>query len=296
MRSIGVLVGLVLTAGSYAPAQVPGGVPQTGTPASRVPTPGSGQPGLVTGAVQPPPPADPAVVAHLKAWEAKMAGLNNLYTTCELKREDRVLKKTKTYSGSVICMKPNLARMRMELAGDANDYTAYVCDGKAVYEYDGMRKTLTQYNIPAGNNGVGDNLLMEFMSGSLTADGALRRFDVKVLEPAKPDVNYLYFEVKPRLPKDKQEFETLRLVLFSPTIQKELQHLTYIPAMVEMATANNEKVETWTFKAPQPNVTGLKLTDFKPVDPGPTWQKVIGNPPGGGQTQPRVVRPTGPGK
>ncbi|HEY2784277.1 MAG TPA: TIGR03009 domain-containing protein [Fimbriiglobus sp.] len=301
MRTFGVALGLLVVAGSVASAQIPGGAPPTGSTTGRVPTPGAG-PGR-TVALQPPAvPVDPMVLAHLKAWQAKMESLQNLYTTCELTKEDRVLKKSHKFSGSVICMKPNLARMRLDSATDPNDYSAWVCDGKAVYAYDGNKKILTQYNIPAGTNGIGDNLLMEFMSGSLTANGALRRFDVTLISPEKPDPNYLFFQIKPKLAKDKQDFETLKLVLFSPTIKPDLQYLAYIPAMVQMATTNNEKVETWNFfdpaksRFPQPNVKGLKLSDFKPVNPGRDWKIVQGNPPASGGSQPRVVRPTGPGK
>src|SRR5258708_4735467 len=107
MRAFGVALCLLVVAGSLASAQIPGGAPPTGSPTGRVPTPGAGQPGITPVALQPAAPPNPQVLAHLKAWEAKMAGLTNLYTTCELKREDRVLKKTKNYTGSVICMKPN---------------------------------------------------------------------------------------------------------------------------------------------------------------------------------------------
>jgi TIGR03009 family protein len=299
MRTIGVWCGIMFAAGSVATGQVPGGQPPVGTPAGRVPTPGSGQGTVTPVALQPQAPPNPIVVAHLKAWEKKMAGLQNLYATCEQKQEDRVLKKVKTYTGSVVCMKPNLARMSIALVNDPKDHIGYLCDGKAVYEYNGLEKKLTQYNIPPGASGVGDNLLMEFMSGSLTADDVLRRFDIKILTPAKPDANYLYFEVKPRLAKDKQDFETLKLVFFSPELDPKLQYLSYLPAMVEIAGTNNERVLTWSFvadgKLPQPNVNGIKAAEFKPVNPGKDWQIVVGNPPAGGQG-PRVVRPTGPVK
>jgi TIGR03009 family protein len=162
-----------------------------------------------------------------------------------------------------------------------------------------LRKVLTQHVIPAGAAGAGgggDNLLMDFMSGKLTADDAFRRFDIKLLTPAQPDPNYIFFEIKPRLARDKQDFETIKLVLISPEIEKKNQHLAYLPRMIVMASTNNEKIETWSFPNPQPNVKGYTLEHFKPVDPGKDWQKVMGNPPAGGPGQPRVVRPTGPGK
>jgi TIGR03009 family protein len=297
MRTIGVWCGIMFAAGSVATGQLPGGQPPAGTPTGRVPTPGSGQGTVTPVALQAPAAPDPKVVAHFKAWETKMAGLQNLYTTCEVTREEAILRKKKQFTGSVVVMKPNLARMRIEAANDPKDYEAYLCDGKSIYVYDGSKKVVTQHVIPAGAvGGGGDNLLMDFMSGKLTADDAFRRFDIKLLTPAKPDPNYIFFEIKPRFPRDKQDFETLKLVLFSPELPKELQYLAYLPRMIVTASTNNERIETWSFTNPQPDVQGYTKEHFKPVDPGKDWQKVMGNPPAGGQGQPRVARPTGPVK
>jgi TIGR03009 family protein len=287
MRSIGAAV--LLLAGSVAAAQVPGG-----QPTGRVPTPGVGQTGITPTALQQYPAPDPQVVAHLKAWEAKMAGLKVMYTQCEVTREETLLRKAKKYSGSVVCMKPNYARMRISSPTDTNDWEAYLSNGKNIYVYNGSRKELTWYDIPAGNTGVGDNLLMEFMSGSLTADAALRRFDMKLVQPATPDENYLFFEVKPRLTRDKQEFETMQLVLYSPTIKKELQPWTYLPRMVQLTKNNKELVETWNFTQPTLNDERYTVKDFQPVDPGKDWQKGPGNT--SASQGPRVARPNGPGK
>jgi TIGR03009 family protein len=290
MRTIGVTAVLVAV-GSVATAQGPGV-----QPAGRVPTPGAGQ-GVVTTALQPPAAPDPQVVAHLKAWEAKMAGLQNLYTKCEVTREEAILKKKKTLTGEVVCMKPNFARMRIDSTIDPKDWEAYVCDGKVIYAFDGLGKVIKRYKIPAGNNGAGDNLLMEFMSGSLTADGALRRFDVKILAPNPPQPDYLFFEIKPRQVRDKQEFEVLKLVLFSPTIRKDLQQWAYLPRMVVMTKNNNEQIETWQFPEPRPDVPGYLPKHFQ-VDqlPGKDWKVVDGDAPAPATGQPRVARPTGPGK
>jgi len=150
MRTLGMSLGVCIATAAVAAAQGPGAQPPAGTATGRVPTPGADQGTATPVALQPP---DPKVVAHFKAWEAKMAGLENLYTTCEVTREEILLRKKKQYTGSVVVMKPNLARMRIVAANDPNDYEAYLCDGKSVFVYEGLRKVLTQHVIPAGAAG-----------------------------------------------------------------------------------------------------------------------------------------------
>src|SRR4051794_38869007 len=82
-----------------------------------------------------PPPADPnaALAAHLAGWEAAMRQAHNFRADFTLGRKDAVFQKTRTYTGTVRCLKPNLAALRVESAANAADYEEYVCDGKAVY-------------------------------------------------------------------------------------------------------------------------------------------------------------------
>lgn len=306
MLRSGFCLALLMTSASVGMAQP---LP-TGQPGERVPAPGSGvpvgvQPGGIPAPATPTPPVDAAVVTHLQAWQGVMAEVKNFYTECTLTRRNLILNKTSTYGGSIICMKPNLARMRIEQKPapgqqpDPNNYTAYICTGKAVYEYDGASKQVTEY--PLANGGVGDNLLLAFMSGALTANAIIGRFDLKIL---KEDQHYVYLEIRPRLPRDKQEFESMTLVLFRPTVAG----VAYLPRTVVMRKNNGQEEEHWDFPQPRVNVEGVTLEHFAPVQPPKDWkvQRAQAQPqpapqpnaqaPGQNpaQPQPRVVRPGTP--
>ena len=252
--------------------------------------PGTARPPISTGVVPVAAPNPAALEAHLKAWEAKSVSLVNMYTECEMVRKNLVLKKEKTYAGSIVCMKPSLARMKIENKAEKADYQAYICDGASVYEYSGRDKTVTQHKIPpGGKNNVGDNLLIEFMSGKMTADDVKSRFDIKLV---REEEFYVHLQIGPKQERDKQEFESMLLVLFS----EKAKDMAYLPAIVVMQKNNAEELEQWTFKKPMSNVQGIKQSDFNFVAPPKDWQvKQAGAatttsvPP-----TPKVARPAGP--
>jgi TIGR03009 family protein len=226
-----------------------------------------------------------------------MKGATNFYTECSLKRTNLLLKKETEYTGSIMCMKPNLARMRIErkpAAGqkpNPNDYTAYICTGQAVYEYDGNAQQVNEVKLP--NGGVGDNLLLEFMSGNLTAAQAVQRFAVKALKPE--DQHYIYLDIRPITPKDKGEFESMILVLFQPTVPG----MGYLPRTVVIRKPNGQEEEVWEFPRPAVNLPkGIEPAHFQFVKQPDGWKfqpdtrQPAGPAPGPGA--PRVARPMGP--
>jgi len=284
-----VLIVIALTAIIPAlPGQVGpvGGVPPD---SQRVPVPGSGSdspPGFTSTPRLPADSVDPRLRSHLEQWEKMLQGTTNFYAECTRIRKHLILNKTTEFTGSMICLKPNLARMRIQRKDKPEEYVAYICNGQAVYEYDGGLKVLTEYKLHHG--GVGDNLLLSFMSGTMTANDILNRFDLKIL---KEDSHYLYLEIRPRTPRDKQEFETMTLVLFQPSVPG----LAYLPRAVVMRMSNGQEEERWDFPRPAVNVQGVKVQDFQPVQPPKDWkiQQAQQTPPP--PPEPRVARPTTPG-
>jgi TIGR03009 family protein len=311
MTRAGLILAAVLAASpafAQAPPATPtppGGAPMPTAPAAQpgggahLPVPGAGAPA----AAQPAPPIAPEMVAHLAAWEKVMQGATNFYCKdVSVVRKNLVLKKESAYSGEIMCLKPNMARMRLQRTpaggqkADPNDYTAYICTGQEVYEYDGQAKVVTEYKLR--NGGVGDNLLLEFMSGSLKTRDVLERFELKHLQPNAP--NYIYLEIKPRLPRDKAEFETMILVLFQPNIPKA-EAQAYLPRTVVIRKNNGQEEETWDFPMPAVSVPGVTKDHFKfiPVPKELGWkmqqaQQPSSVTPGTPTGQPRVVRPNGP--
>jgi TIGR03009 family protein len=269
----------------FTPAQVPG-QPAAG----RLPIPGANElPAM-------PANVDPALMAHLQGWDKVMQSATNFYAKFNLQRKvSKPFPKVTQYSGSMICLKPNLARMRMDIKPAAgqeagpNDYEAYICSGKAVFHYEGPSQTVTVYPI---TNGVGENLLIEMMSGQLRATDVVRRFDGKIL---KQDQHYLYLELLPKLPRDKSEFNSMTLVLFQPT----LPGVGYLPRTVVVRKDNGNQEEIWDFPEPATNVQGVKPDAFDYVPPAKGWKvqqmqtpQPATKPAAGGFTP--VARPTGP--
>lgn len=247
MRRAGIVFSALLAAGPAAVAQTP--IP----PAARA-----------TSATVPAAAAiPPALQAHLTGWEKKAAAVTSYYADCEFTKKNTTTRKETAYTGTLMCMKPNLARMRIDNKADKTDYQAYIADGRAVYQYDGREKTVSQYVIPpGGKNNVGDNLLMEFMSGSMTADDVKTRFDLKL---EKEEDHYTHIRISPRLDRDKQEFETMLLVLYGPKLAD--RGWDYLPAVVVMSKNGGQEVEQWTFKEPKINHPGVKKEQFVAVMP-----------------------------
>jgi TIGR03009 family protein len=261
-----------------------------------VPVPGSGQPGGVQpGGIPvaaPQAQPDPKLVAHLMAWEKRMKELDNLMCDVDKTEQDNVLKREMKKVGKIFVMKPNYAWMRLDRApgmpADPNDFQTWISDGKSIYEYMGRTKEMVEFKL-SPNGGIQGNLLFEFMSGSITTAGALRRFDMKLLGQ---DTNYVHIEIKPTLPNDRTEFETMVLTFVSPEIAPQFQHLRYLPASVRMNKNGNRESEIWQFtRNAQVNLKNLTADQFRKQTPPADWKVTQGNAAPQAGSGPRIGRP-----
>lgn len=237
---------------------------------------------------------DPELWQHLQRWEGVMKGAANFVSEKGSKTvRDEGKKTERVYDATIWCMKPNLARMRLERkvpAGqqpDPGDFTTYICNGKSVFEYEGGSKTVTEYPLgPAG--GTADNLLLEFMSGSITALDAAKRFAIDW--PRKDDPNYLILDLYPVRPEDKEEFNKLTLVLIKPGLAAPLDRLAYLPRLAKIHKPNDQVTETWDFPTPmvnarQGNGDPIAAKDFAFI-PVPGWKTAKAAPKQPGRPQP----------
>jgi TIGR03009 family protein len=239
---------------------------------------------------------DPKLDAHLDGWEKTMGALTNFRFELNLKKTQVTFKQDKPYSGVVLCMKPNYAVVRMNYDGDKTgaDYEAFICDGKSLYHYNGLERTITEYKLPdqKTNAAATDNLMLDFLSG-MKAKDAKARFDLSLF---KEDANYVYLDVKPILGKDKEEFQQLRMALYGPNTK-----FAYLPAQVYLVRPNGD-TELWKFSDPQTNIPALAPKDFAfqkvggfqfkvwqpPPPPARPGQPML---PGGGAPPGGLVRP-----
>ena len=259
---------------------------------------GQVQPPVAPGAPVSPPglpptvsgqPADIKLDVHLAAWQNKMQSVSNFFSKFEFKRTDAVFKRERTFTGTVLCMKPNYARLRQEDVSARDDYEAWICDGKSAFEYRGLEKTITEYPLPP-NMGVGvpggsDNVMLDLISG-LSVTAAKQRFEITLF---KEDENYIYLDIKPLLPKDKQDFEHVRFALYGP----KTQGMAYLPAQVWLLKPNGNS-ELWKFSEAKTDVPGLNPGNFAPVKvPGFTFKQAPPRPGPAGNPNPGapVIRP-----
>jgi TIGR03009 family protein len=254
-----------------------------------------------TGAVPPSVPAsvaapDQRLDAHLAGWEARMRALTNFRFDLALHRKDPaagIFKGESKFTGSVLGMKPNLARLRLDNGADPKDYEAFICDGKSVYAYNGLQKTITRHKLPdpkaqpAGETG---NLILDFVSG-MKAKNLKARFDLTIF---KEDADYVYLDIKPLLGKDKQDFKQLRLALYQPRHAQ----VAYLPAQIFLVRPNGE-TEQWKLTNPLTDIKDVDRKAFEFVNlPGFRFQQAPdpSAPPTvrPGQPTPPGIRPGGP--
>ena len=304
MRRAGFTLVAVLVVSAAVFAQVPqppGGVqpPMGQVPLNLPPLPGTAPAGGAViptpGAVAPQPAVpqvDPALLQHLQNWEQVMKGAANFYAECGLTRENKLRKTKADFKGSIMCLKPGKARMRIEAIPapgakpDPNDFISYICTPQAVYEYDGSAARLTEVRFP--NGASNRNLLLDFMSGSITAKAALDRFSMKIL---KQDQFYVYIEIKPLTAQDRADFESMILVLFLNTPGQP----AYLPRQVVIRKPNGQEEENWDFPRPAINAKGILVEYFEPEKPFPGWKHEIQNAPADNQPRPVATPVSGSG-
>jgi len=250
MRSAGFALLLAVMGVSSGLAQAPG-----------VPTAPASPPTVPTSIV----PADQKLDGHLANWEKTMGGLKSFYFDLTLKRTDPaagIFKGEKDYTGMVLGMKPNFARLRLEFKDNPKDYEAFICNDEAVYAYNGLQKTVTRHKLPdpkknsAGNTG---NLVLDFIRG-MKAKDLKERFELKLF---MEDDSFIYLDIKPRFVKDKQDFQQLRLALWKPNTRFD-----YLPAAIYLVRPNGE-IEDWKLTNHKTNIPKLDPQVVFQYDPVP---------------------------
>lgn len=245
------------------------------------------------------PPVDPALAAHLAGWEKQARGVTAFRAEFTLTRMDAVFRKERRYAGSLLGLTSGSAVLRLENVNDKAEYEAYICDGKALYAYSGLEKTVTEFRLPppGGPDGFSPRLARELcptewfavrlLSGA-TAKEAAKRFEVSLF---KADDHYVFLELRPRLPKDRQAFTRARVAMYGPGVRPP--HVPYTPAEVFVAKANGD-TEHWTFAEVELNPPDVDETVFRFVEvPGFTLKKVP-PPPEKAPPPPGALRPERP--
>jgi TIGR03009 family protein len=246
-----------------------GGQTQTQTPTQ--PSGGVQPGGAAPVAVPTPVPPDATTLQHLTNWEAAMKEVKTFYAAATMVDKDVPKKREARFTAQMWLMKPNLARMDQvkELPKGQQptlaDQKMYISTGRTLYLYDGFEKKRTQAAL--GPGGAGNNLLLDIMAG-MSVKQVTDRFTVKTI---KQDENFVYLEVKPVYRVDKEEFDSLTLVLCGAKYQDR----AYIPRMIVLNKAGGEQTETWDFPDPKVNPNGITADTFTPPKPDGLKEEVL---------------------
>ena len=241
-----------------------------------------------------PPAADPALVAHLRGWEDAMTKSKSFYSPTVAVRTNAATGQRDVYKGSVMCLKGGYAKTRLELQPAAGQpanatqgvYEEYVITPAAVHEYtgEGLDRTTgkmkpqnyTETQFAGGQRPR--NVMLDFLSGGMTADMAMKRFDIRLV---KTDATYIYLTIMPKAVADKEDFQAMTMALYQPATG-----FGYLPAMVSFTKdALGQRVEEWSFTQPVLNHQNIVPQQFvphavKPNDPAWVVTRRIAGPGG----------------
>ncbi|MBX9579086.1 MAG: TIGR03009 domain-containing protein [Gemmataceae bacterium] len=241
---------------------------------------------------------DPRLAVHLAAWEKAAKDISNVKAVFELTRTDAVFKKERKFTGAFLHLRPRSTRIRPQSTDTQNDYDAYICDGKRLYVYNGLGKTVTEIPLrdePGNDRADSPDTLFRLFFGRLIA-GAVSPDANPVFAPLvgvpagvktgryqvslfKEDTHYVYLDIRPRTSKDQVEFAQLRMALYGPKTKEP--HLPYTPAQVHLTKPNGD-TELWTFTEVRHNLPDIDPAKFQFEHvPGYTLQKAQTVPPAG---------------
>ena len=167
-------------------------------------------------------------------------------------------------------MKPNLAVLRLDYAADPKDFEAFICNGKSVYAYNGLQKTITEHKLPdpktnpAGETG---NLILDFVSG-MKAKDLKARFDIEAVQGRRRTTS--------TSTSSRCSARTSRSSSNCAWHSTGRRHgqVAYLPAQVYMVKPNDE-TEQWKLSSPKTDIAGdltAKVFEFENV-PGFRFQK-----------------------
>lgn len=233
---------LALCAGPLL-SPVAGQGPQQQGPQQQQP-PQQGPPAGAQGPVQgpnrqPPPEVAPFKLTEqefdllftvLKVWEQRSATINTAKANFTLWTQDPVFKKQTRQSGKVSYQAPDHGLYKV-LDEEGKDWTDHwVCDGKAVYDYDYAKKVLSQFDLPPelqGQNITNGPLPFLF---ACKKDQLLNRYWMRLVTPEAVANDEIWIEAYPRLQNERADFVRATIILN----RKEL-----VPTAIELYF-NNE--------------------------------------------------------
>ena len=156
---------------------------------------------------------------------------------------------------------------RFEIYGDRAE--KWICDGKAIYEYNYTKKQVIQYDLPPElqGQGIADGPL-PFLFGSTAAD-LRNRYWIRLTQPPPGVTGQIWLEAHPKFQKDRANFKRAEMILREDDLR---------PVALMLVLPNDNRV-SYRFDDLKINAKNL-LGEWFSSDPfRPTvplgWQRVV---------------------
>lgn len=239
-----------------------------------------------TPALSPPIPVDSVLDGYLQRWEQEMQKVQSLEAQMHRLDVDHTFNAKTEYEGVARYMKDgkgpstrNLALLEMRPKGQKDFSEKFICTGTYLYMFSPGTKEIKAYELPKTRPGeMADDNFLSFMFG-MKAEEAKRRYDLKL---DHQDDYYIYVNVTPRYPRDREDFQTARIVLYKKT---------FLPTQLYFRQPNNNEVQ-WDISPSNLRINiPLNQRAFeKPVTPK-DWKFV--QVPLGADAPPKIYRNSG---
>lgn len=147
----------------------------------------------------------------------------------------------------------------------------WMCDGKAIYEFDAKQRKLKEYQLPAQLQGKAiTNGPLPFVFGA-KAETMKQRYVMRVLTPPD-DKTQILIEAWPRWQQDAANFHHVQVILDKKTM---------LPSALRLYDPNPQMYKVYAFaESPTVNGTWDQIKNFfsRPTTPL-GWQHVVEEPP-----------------
>jgi len=172
---------------------------------------------------------------------------------------------------------------RFEIYGDRAE--KWICDGKAIYEYNYTKRQVIQYDLPPEmqGQGIADGPL-PFLFGSTAAD-LRNRYWIRLTQPPPGVTGQIWLEAYPKFQKDRANFKRAEMILRE-------EDLRPVALMLVLPNDNRVSYRFDELKINAKNLLGEWLTSdpFRPTVPL-GWQRVLEQTGGGSNTSALPGRP-----
>lgn len=216
----------------------------------------------------------------LNAWEdrcGKVRTVSAAFTRYHYKQANENGEPT-VEDGEVKFIDPDKGMFKVNSEGGEH----WVCDGKAIYEVDHLRKTVTVRHIPKELQGkaIAQGPL-PFLFGE-TAERMLHRYFMRIITPQDAQGEQIWIEAIPRFQQDAANYEKVEIILN----EKDM-----LPSAIQLFIPNGLERMVYAFNKVKVNDAVQQLLGgiIKPSIPF-GYEKIVIEPPteGGEEVPPRT--------